>query len=750
MRAMKKGKKNLFGLLLPSLLNIFFKILFLIVNFLVGVGEVTKKIIITVITSVFHISISIIRGILTLIGTLIKRIKKISLAKIKIPKVKLRFRIFRFISLKLRYLFLGSFITLTILFFHQSYIFVKSLPSPQNIGRVNYPLSTHIFDRNGRLLYEVYRDQNRTPIKIEELPNYVKHAAISIEDKDFYKHNGISLVNGILRAIKDSAIMGNLQGGSTITQQLIKSSLLSSERTLKRKIKEIILALWTEKLFTKDQILEMYLNQVPYGGSSYGIEEAAKTYFGKHAKDLTLSEAALLAGLPIAPTYYSPYVNPKLAISRRNEVLDLMKDNSYINENQLKKAKQEKVAIVPVETRISAPHFVFYAKSELESMFGIKQVEEGGFKVSTSLDLTIQNEAEKILREEIGKVAHLNVSNGAILVTRPSSGEILAMVGSVDYNAQPNGAFNVTSAFRQPGSSIKPLMYSLALDKGYTTASIINDSPVTFNLGGGYTYKPVNYDGRFHGRVTLRLALANSYNVPAVKVLSTLGVDNFIQQGKKMGIRTWNDPSRYGLSLTLGGGEVMLVDMATSYGVLANQGYRVDSTPLVKVEDVSGNIVYVSRIAKRKVLNEGIAFIISDILSDNFSRQLAFGSRSLLEIPGYKVAVKTGTTDEKKDNLTIGYNPEFLVAVWVGNNDNSPMNRYLTSGVTGAAPIWNRMMSYLLNNYGSGSTWYTKPENVVEKTCYFGRVEYFLKGTETSVSCKEGLLKTSPTKKEGD
>lgn len=315
----------------------------------------------------------------------------------------------------------------------------------------------------------------------------------------------------------------------------------------------------------------------------------------------------------------------------------------------------------------------------------------------------------------------------------------------MDYYAQPYGAFNVTTAERQPGSSIKPIMYSLALEKGYTAASIIDDSPVTFQLPGGFTYKPVNYDERFHGRVTLRLALANSFNVPAVKVLSTLGVDNFIRQGQKMGITTWNDPSRFGLALTLGGGEVKMVDMATAYGVLANRGYRVNLSPLVKVESVSGGLFYESNVTKSKILNEGIAFILSEILADNFSRQLAFGSRSSLEIPGHKVSVKTGTTDEKKDNLAIGYTPEFLVAVWVGNNDNQPMNPYLTSGVTGATPIWNRMTSYLLNNYGSSGTWYSKPENVGEKICYFGRVEYFLKGTENAASCKDSLLK--PTKK---
>ena len=737
---MKKGGKNSLGLLLSSLFNNFFRFLYFLVNFLIFVGETARKII--------GFAIRLILGMVRWILKLVSKFRFPSPPKIAIPKIKIHLGFLDNLSIKLRYFFLGSFLTIVILFFYQSYGFVKSLPSPQNIGKVNYPLSTHIFDRNGKLLYEVYREQNRTPIHLEVLPSYIKEATIAVEDKEFYQHNGISLVGGILRAVKDTAVEGDLQGGSTITQQLVKSALLTSERTVERKIKEIILALWTEKLFSKNQILEMYLNQVPYGGSSYGIEEAAKTYFNKKAKDLTLSEAALLAGLPQAPTLYSPYVNPNKAFSRRNEVLRLMQGLKFIDQKEMAQAQREEVKIVPLQTNISAPHFVFYVKSELEDLYGIKQVEEGGFKVLTTLDLDIQQEAEKILTEELEKIKNLNVSNGAILITRPTTGEIIAMVGSADYHALPYGAFNVTTALRQPGSSIKPIMYSLALDRNFTSATIIDDSPITFPLPGGRSYKPVNYDGRFHGRVTLRLALANSFNVPAVKVLNSIGVDNFIRQAERMGIGTWNDPSRFGLALTLGGGEVKMVDMATAFGVLANQGYRVNVSPLVRVEDNTGSLIFESNNSRSKVLNEGIAFILSDILADNFARQLAFGSRSSLEIPGHKVAVKTGTTDEKKDNFTIGYNPEFLVTVWVGNNDNSPMNPYLTSGVTGAAPIWNRMMTYLLNNYGSDKAWYAKPENVVEKTCYFGRVEYFLKGTENTVSCKDSLFKTTPTPKE--
>jgi len=679
--------------------------------------------------------------------------KKERFTPVKLPKPPVQkpsrfpgiFPSFDFLSLKVRYFLFGSLITIFLVLIYQSYAFVKNLPDPASIGKLNYPLSSHIYDRDGKLLYEIYREQNRTPVSLKELPPHVYQATIAIEDKDFYRHGGISIVSGIFRALKDMAIKKNLQGGSTITQQLVKSALLTPERTIQRKVKEIILALWTEQLFTKDQILEMYLNQVPYGGSSYGIEEAAQVYFGKHSKELSIEEAALLAGLPQAPSVYSPHVNPELALERRNEVLHAMKEQGYIDEDTLKKTLATKIEAIPPKTAIKAPHFVFYLKSQLESLYGIKAVEEGGFRVTTSLNLDIQEQAEKILKEELEKIQNLNVTNGAILVTRPSTGEILAMVGSVDYFAAPSGAFNVTTALRQPGSSIKPIMYSLALQKNYTAASIIDDSPVVFNISGSESYKPVNYDGKYHGKIPLRYALANSYNIPAVKTLSTIGVQNFINHASKMGITTWTDPTRYGLSLTLGGGEVTMLDMATSFGVFANQGYKTDLTSFIKVEDVNGAILREMNTYKTRVLDGGIAYIISDILSDNFARQWAFGPHSFLELPGYQVAVKTGTTNDKKDNWTIGYTPDFLVAVWVGNNNNAPMNPYLSSGITGAAPIWNRVMNYVLKKYSSGNHWYSTPDDVTEKTCYFGKKEYFLKGTEKNASCSESLFGTTPT-----
>ncbi len=614
------------------------------------------------------------------------------------------------------------------------------LPSPTDIGKLNYPLSTHMYDRNGKLLYEIYKDQNRTMVQLKDLPKYIYQATIAIEDKDFYSHSGVSLLGGILRAAKETFMKKGLQGGSTITQQLVKSALLTPERTIERKLKEILLALWTEKLYPKDKILEMYLNQVPYGGSSYGIEEAAKTYFGKPAKELSLPQAAFLAGMPQAPSVYSPYTNPDLAKKRRDEVLKRMYELGFITKEQKESAYNEAIAVTPLRNNILAPHFVFYIKSDLEKQYGLQRVEEGGLNVITSLDLDIQNEAEKIVKEELEKVAALNISNAGMLVTKPETGEILAMVGSADYFAEPSGAFNVTTGFRQPGSSIKPVTYALALENGYTAATILDDVPTAFGIPGGAPYVPVNYDGRFHGRVPLRYALANSFNIPAVKLLNTFGVDQLIIFGRKMGITTWDDSSRFGLSLTLGGGEVRMTDMATVFGTLANQGERVMVTGVKRVYDARNKTLFDYSPRKKRVVSEETSYILSDILSDNFARRWEFGTRSALEIPGYKVAVKTGTTDMKKDNWTIGYTPDFVVTVWVGNNDNTPMNQYLASGITGAAPIWNRMMSYLLTKYGAH--WYDKPSGVVEKQCYFGKTEYFVQGTESKANCTSSILGT--------
>ena len=633
--------------------------------------------------------------------------------------------------IKYKFFLLG--LLLAISFIAIYYFIFYQLPSPYSLKDFKVmPISTHIYDRNGRLLYEIYREQNRTPIKLKDIPPYVAYATISIEDKDFYRHGGVSFVGGILRAAKDTILKQSLQGGSTLTQQLVKSALLTPERTIQRKIKEMILALWTERIFSKDQILEMYLNQVPYGGSSYGIEEATKTYFGKSAKDLTLDEASLLAGLPQAPSLYSPQVNPELAIQRRNEVLNKMKEYGYITNDEKLKAKNIKPIIISPSSTIKAPHFVFYVKAELEKQYGIREVETGGLRVTTTLDLDIQQEAEKILKEELDKVRDLNVTNGAILVTRPPTGEILSMVGSVNYFASPSGAFNVTTALRQPGSSIKPINYAIGMDMRLVNpASVFLDVPTCFSPAGQpKAYCPVNYDGQFHGATQLRFALGNSFNIPAVKMLAMNGVANFIASASAYTITSFKNPENYGLSLTLGGGEVTMIEMSQAFSAFANRGVPKKVNAILKIQNKLGKTLFQFKdpnyvkdirksmpspnflsIAGQKAVSQETAFLISHILLDNNARSAAFGSDSYLNVKGHAVSVKTGTTDDKKDNWTIGYTPNFLTTVWVGNNDNTPMNPWLTSGITGAAPIWNKVIGFTLKN--QPDLWPIQPENVV-------------------------------------
>lgn len=611
-------------------------------------------------------------------------------------------------------------------------IFLQELPNPVTLSTIQSPRTTKIYDRNGKLLFQMYAAQNRTYVPLSEVPKDFQNATVAIEDKNFYKNPGFDAM-AILRAAISDLSGNSLQGGSTITQQLIKSTLLTPERSFKRKAKELILALWAERIYNKSQILEMYLNQVPYGGTAWGAEAGAQTYFGKNIKDLNLGQSAFLAGLPKAPSIYSPYgLTPNLWQGRQKDVLNRMQELGYITQEQEIDALAETLEFNTPQIPIQAPHFVMYVKDLLVKKYGLEMVEKGGLKVTTSLDLDWQQKAQDIVSDEVQKSAELGISNGAALVTLPKTGEILAMVGSKDYSDPNGGAVNLTISLRQPGSSIKPVTYSAALGNGYTAATIIDDSPVSFSTPGGYAYAPVNYDGRFHGRVSLRIALANSFNIPAVKTLDKVGVSNMIDLAKKMGITTWNKTENYGLSITLGAAEVKMTDMATVYGILANEGKRTDVNPILEISDSQGNIVEKKGNKSRNVLDQGVAFIISNILADNGARAAAFGPNSVLNIPGHTVSVKTGTSDNKRDNWTIGYTSSYLVATWVGNNDNTPMSQTLASGITGAAPIWNRIMTKLLATSTDEKP--QTPTNIVQKYC-IGRNEYFLKGTENSVSC---------------
>ena len=636
-----------------------------------------------------------------------------------------------------------------------SYIWVfKDLPSPRNLTKKSFPVSTEIYDRNGKLLYEIFSEENRKPVTLEKVPDYLVQATIAIEDQNFYSHRGFAL-EGIVRALYKNISQESLQGGSTITQQLVKTALLNPERTIQRKVKELFLAWFTELIYTKDEILELYLNHIPYGGTAYGIEQAAQHYFNKSAQNLTLAQSALLAGLPQAPSRYSPFgANPELAKKRQEQVLDRMRIDHYISEEEYEAAKQESLQYAVQRTDIKAPHFVLYVKDLLEKKYGREQIEEGGLRVTTTLDYELQEVFQASVAAEIEKLKRFDVTNGASLVTIPSTGEILAMVGSRNYfDSEIDGNVNLTTSLRQPGSSIKPLNYALGLENGYTASTIFLDIPTCFIAAGQpKAYCPKNYDGSFHGPQQLRYSLANSFNIPAVKMLAMNGVANFINTASAMGITTWKQSSDYGLSLTLGGGEVKMVDMAVAFGVFANSGIRIDLNPILKVETYKGKTLEENDHdqnppAGKRVLDPETTFIISNILSDNGARVPAFGPSSELVIPGKTVSVKTGTTDDLRDNWTVGYTPEFVVTVWVGNNDNSKMNPYVVSGVTGAAPIWNDVMSYLLQDredvlppkpqgvIGTNVCMYgnVNPEN---NTCE-GRFEYYAKGTETKPASRQ-------------
>lgn len=645
---------------------------------------------------------------------------------------------------KMKYFVFGGIFSLLFIFVPLIVVvFLQDLPSPQELTLRQIPQTTKIYDRNGVLLYQVYASQNRTVVPLSDIPLNLQNATIAIEDKDFYKHPGFD-ISGIARSFVQDVTGKDFQGGSTITQQLIKSALLSPEATLSRKLKEVVLAFGAERIYSKKQLLGMYFNQIPYGGTAWGAEAAAQIYFDKDVKDIDLAESAFLAGIPRAPTIYSPFgSNPTLWKKRQKEVLARMVELGYITREQAKEATAEELQFRTQQIPIRAPHFVMYVKDLLVQKYGLPIVERGGLNVYTSLDLSTQEKVQKIVSDQVTQDSGLLLSNGAALVTNPKNGDILAMVGSRDYSYPGYGAVNLTTSLRQPGSSIKMITYATALSHGYTAATILDDVPTSFPDGIN-TYSPVNYDGKFHGRVPLRTAFANSFNIPAVRVLNQVGIPAMVQMAQDMGITTWNDPSRFGLSLTLGGGEVKMVDMATAYGVVANGGYRVDLNPFLKITDSKGTVLEEKTQEEenpssvkdnpdsRKVLDEGVAFIISDILADNNARTLEFGPNSPLKIPNHFVSVKTGTTDWKRDNWTIGFTPNYLTAVWVGNNDNTPMSQSLASGITGAAPIWNKIMVNLLSN--TPDTKPLLPSYVVQKYC-FGHQEYFVRGTENSVNC---------------
>jgi 1A family penicillin-binding protein len=635
-------------------------------------------------------------------------------------------------------LFLASFVVFP--------LFAFNLPSPDKVVR-REGFSTKILDRKGKVLYDIFSDERRTPVSLGDVPEYLKQATIAIEDKNFYKHQGFDPI-GMLRGFSRIFTRGYAQGGSTLTQQLVKNVLLTPERSIFRKIKEFILAVQIERRYSKDEILQMYLNEAPYGGTAWGVVSASETYFGKKVQDLTLVESAILAGLPQRPSTYSPYSStPDAYVGRTQEVLRRMREDGYVTNEQEESARAEIENVVFQERGASfkAPHFVQYVEKILEERYGTNVVEQGGLRVTTTLDLDLQEKAQSIVSEEIAKVEKLHITNGGAVVLNPETGEILAMVGSKAFN-DPNydGQFNVTVSLRQPGSAIKPVTYATALKEGYTASTLIMDVPTTFPGGVGQPdYNPVNYDGKFRGPIQLRYALGNSINVPAVKVLAMVGIKDTLETAYDLGLTTL-EPSqetlnRVGLSLTLGGGDIRLLELTGAYAAFVNQGFRVDPVAILKVEDTNGKVLeQVTPKKGKRVLSEEQAFMIASILSDNSARTEVFGPNSQLNIPGRTVAVKTGTTNDRRDNWTLGGNSQGIVGVWVGNNDNSEMLQ-VASGVTGASPIWRRIILDVLS--GKPDIKFTIPSGIVTASVdsvsgyrahdgYPSRTEYFIKGTE--------------------
>lgn len=627
--------------------------------------------------------------------------------------------------------------------------YATKLPSPGKLSqRGNF--STVFTDRNDKVIYEMYQDKNRVPIKFSDISTYLKHATVAIEDKTFYEHGGISQT-GIIRAVLSTIFKGEMQGGSTITQQLIKNVLLTSERSLPRKIKEAILATEVEKRYSKDEILGMYLNEAPYGGTFYGVGSAAKGYFNKEPKDLTLVESAILAGLPQNPSGYSPFIGTKNAWrSRAKDVLRRMQEDKYITTSQYNQAlKQlENFRFEQSQENIDAAHFVFFVRKFVEEEFGAKALEQG-LKIKTTLNFDAQKKLQKIVHDEVKSLQdEYNLGNGALVMLDSHSGDILVYIGSYDYANVAYGKFDVvTQGNRQPGSALKPIIYGLAFEKKYTPATVLMDVETEFGVPpeGQKPYKPENYDGKFRGPVQMRFALANSLNVPAVKTLALVGLRDFLQQANEMGLKTLapsdTNMNRFGLSIALGGGEVTLLDLTSAYTVFANGGKKMDTQFIEEIRDYNGKVIYRKPKSKPKqVLSEDATFLISHILSDDNARADAFGNGSLLNIPGKTVAVKTGTTDEKRDNWAVGFTKDITIGVWVGNNDNTKLNPKVASGTTGASSIWNKAMKAMLSaDYTDGIM--DKPANVeaIQIDSFFGglpkdgipsRSEYFIKGTE--------------------
>ncbi len=591
-------------------------------------------------------------------------------------------------------------------------LFSRDLPDPNKLIDRDIPETTKLYDKTGEtLLYEVHGAQRRTLVSLDQIPEYAKKATITTEDRNFYSHGGIS-ITGILRAVLIDVFTGSRkQGGSTITQQFIKNAVLTRDKSFVRKIKEIVLSYELEKKFTKDQILQFYLNEIPYGSSLYGIESASQAFFGVSAKDLTLEQAALLAAIPKAPTYYSPYGSHRDdLLSRKDFILNQMADLHYITKEQADEASKKPLEFKSKREQITAPHFVQYIKEQLSQKYGETVVEQGGLKVITTLDTKLQKIAEEEIAKNDSKMAGFGASNAAMVVLDPKTGDILAMVGSKDYfNEAIDGNVNVTIRPRQPGSSFKPIVYSAAFIEGYTTHTMLYDTVTDFKTDTGKLYTPHNYDSKEHGPVSIRQALAGSLNIPAVELIYLVGIDKVLNLADKLGYSTLSDRSRFGLSLVLGGGEVKLIDHVRAFTTFANEGKLPSLRSVLKVESSSGEVLEENKeVNLDSVLDPEVTRNITSVLSDNAARAYIFGAKNYLTLPNRPVAAKTGTTNDYKDAWTIGYTPSLVAGVWVGNNNNTSMKKG-ADGSAVAAPIWNGFMKRALE--GTPVESFTAPQD---------------------------------------
>lgn len=585
-----------------------------------------------------------------------------------------------------------------------AYIYFFGTPDASLLQGLPLAQTSTFYDRTGtHVLYQLHGEENRKVLTHDQIPDVVRQATVATEDSGFYTHHGVDFTS-IARALIADVKAGRIeQGGSTITQQLARNAFFSRERTLKRKILETVMALKIEEAFSKNEILDMYLNRVPYGANAYGVEMASKTYFGVSAQDISLDEAALLASLTKAPSLYSPYSANRLhTMDERNRTLSRMAQSHFISNSQMAQAMKVDTAshIISFSHPIEAPHFVFFIIDQLERRYGREVLDAGGWNIRTTINWDMQQQAQRAVREGAVKNATRNASNAALTAVDPKTGEILAMVGSKDFfDASIDGEVNVTTRLRQPGSSFKPLVYATAFSKGFQPETLLTDKPINFGAdGSGSDYVPNNYDGQFHGTLPMRSALAQSLNIPAVQTLYLAGIQATIDMAHRLGITTLNETNRYGLALVLGGGEVKLLDMTSAYGVFAQEGMRAQTHGTLTIADQSGRTVEDNtRMARTFVFDPEVARKINSVLSDNQARSPVFGSHSPLILPDRSVAVKTGTTQDFHDAWTIGYTPSLAVGVWAGNNDNRPMNAG-SDGVYVAAPIWHDFMQAVTKN----------------------------------------------------